>query len=323
MSLPATIDAMVAAGCTPEQLAAVVRVYGAAEEARVAAEAARVVDRRAKDARRTALYRERGGGAIPQDLRREVYERDDFTCVYCGSEEKLTCDHVLAVSRGGATTLDNLATACGPCNSRKRDRDRKFVQRHPADILGHPVDIEDIQGQTSDVQIASAGDLSPKKDIPPTPPIEKTTPIQSSLRSEFVSARHAEFYAEYPKKVEPKASLAKFIVAVRSGVDPERIIAAGKRFAEAHHAARTDRRYIPAPAVWLNRGGYDSEDLPTAPARAGPLNGHAIVKLSTARALMEMARDDEPNPSPGSLFDGESDSASAKPPIDGEFVEIA
>lgn len=62
--------------------------------------------------------------------------------------------------------------------------------------------------------------------------------------------------------------------------------------------------------------------MSSPPARAGPLNGHAIVKLSTARALMEMSRG-KSNPSPGSLFDGEPDAASAKPLIDGEFVEIA
>ena len=41
-------------------------------------------------------------------------------CAYCGAEGKpLQRDCVLAVSRGGRYTLDNIVPACGSCNTSK------------------------------------------------------------------------------------------------------------------------------------------------------------------------------------------------------------
>lgn len=56
-------------------------------------------------------------------LRQAVFERDGWVCVYCGKATgTLTCDHVLPVSRGGSSTLDNLVTACLACNVAKATR---------------------------------------------------------------------------------------------------------------------------------------------------------------------------------------------------------
>ncbi len=55
-----------------------------------------------------------------QLLREVVFARDGWICVYCGTRTgPLTCDHVLPVSRGGSSTLDNLVTACLACNLAK------------------------------------------------------------------------------------------------------------------------------------------------------------------------------------------------------------
>jgi 5-methylcytosine-specific restriction endonuclease McrA len=55
--------------------------------------------------------------------KRNVILRDDSTCQYCGIRGRdMTIDHVVPRSRGGASTWENLASACGPCNSRKRNR---------------------------------------------------------------------------------------------------------------------------------------------------------------------------------------------------------
>lgn len=44
-------------------------------------------------------------------------------CAYCNCDDlKLTMDHVIAISRGGAHTVDNVVPACVPCNSRKKNR---------------------------------------------------------------------------------------------------------------------------------------------------------------------------------------------------------
>lgn len=85
-----------------------------------------------------------------------------------------------------------------------------------------------------------------------------------------VSQKFERFYAVYPKRTNRKPAILKFCSAVKSGVDPEHIINAAGRFAEAHRLAGTDKQYIPAPDVWLNKGRYDDEDLPAPVARAGP-----------------------------------------------------
>ncbi len=57
--------------------------------------------------------------------RRTVLARDLYTCQYCGGQpgkHDLTLDHVIPKSRGGATTWENVVTACAPCNHRKGNR---------------------------------------------------------------------------------------------------------------------------------------------------------------------------------------------------------
>jgi 5-methylcytosine-specific restriction endonuclease McrA len=64
-------------------------------------------------------------------------------CAYCGADDRpLQRDCVLALSRGGRYTLDNIAPACGSCNAskcndevtgwlrRKRLDERAFLTRH-------------------------------------------------------------------------------------------------------------------------------------------------------------------------------------------------
>lgn len=72
-------------------------------------------------------------------LRFEVFKRDRFTCQYCGAQPPgavLVCDHIDPVALGGTTTIDNLITACEPCNQGKGKRplgDR--VIRPDADLM--------------------------------------------------------------------------------------------------------------------------------------------------------------------------------------------
>ena len=56
---------------------------------------------------------------IPPALRLRVYTRDGYRCLSCGTTTNLSCDHVIAESKGGPTTFENLQTLCRPCNSCK------------------------------------------------------------------------------------------------------------------------------------------------------------------------------------------------------------
>lgn len=54
-----------------------------------------------------------------RELREQIYKRDGYECQYCGSDDDLTCDHILPLVRGGTNDPDNLTTACRICNSSK------------------------------------------------------------------------------------------------------------------------------------------------------------------------------------------------------------
>lgn len=98
---------------------------------------------------RTARYarrRKRRMDAVEHDLSAEQWgalQEAWGGCAYCGkSGTPLQRDCVLALSRGGRYTLDNIAPACGSCNAskcneevtgwlrRKRLDERAFLVRH-------------------------------------------------------------------------------------------------------------------------------------------------------------------------------------------------
>lgn len=55
-------------------------------------------------------------------IRFAVLERDGFRCRYCGAtpqDVQLVVDHVVSIADGGSSDMDNLVTACQPCNAGK------------------------------------------------------------------------------------------------------------------------------------------------------------------------------------------------------------
>ncbi len=57
--------------------------------------------------------------------REQIFERDEYRCVYCGEvfpADQLTVDHVQARVRGGDRSGGNLVTACSGCNTAKGHR---------------------------------------------------------------------------------------------------------------------------------------------------------------------------------------------------------
>ena len=59
---------------------------------------------------------------IPLNLRRRVIERDGKYCVYCDedlTDKEIHMDHVIAESKGGETTYNNLQVTCRKCNLAK------------------------------------------------------------------------------------------------------------------------------------------------------------------------------------------------------------
>lgn len=56
-------------------------------------------------------------------LRATIFERDGYTCQYCGQHGgRLQCDHIIPISRGGGNEPSNLTTACMTCNQAKHNK---------------------------------------------------------------------------------------------------------------------------------------------------------------------------------------------------------
>lgn len=54
---------------------------------------------------------------VKENIRREVFKRDKFSCVYCGSPA-LYVHHITSKSRGGTDELSNLVSICVPCHEK-------------------------------------------------------------------------------------------------------------------------------------------------------------------------------------------------------------
>lgn len=59
---------------------------------------------------------------IPNDLANAVWNRDGGKCSICNSNLNLEFDHIIPVSKGGATTYRNLQLLCEKCNREKSDK---------------------------------------------------------------------------------------------------------------------------------------------------------------------------------------------------------
>lgn len=82
--------------------------------------------------------------------KQNVYRRDGFKCVYCGSGANLTLDHVLPRSRGGDNSWENLVTCCRKCNAKKDDRtpeEARMKMRHKPFVptFSHLIEVEELE----------------------------------------------------------------------------------------------------------------------------------------------------------------------------------
>lgn len=65
-------------------------------------------------------------GFLSDGMRYDVLKRDNFKCVLCGMSSKdgaiLHVDHIIPISKGGKTEMNNLRTLCEKCNIGKSNK---------------------------------------------------------------------------------------------------------------------------------------------------------------------------------------------------------
>lgn len=248
---------------------------------------------RAKDAARTRLYRASGGGAISAQLRAQVFERDGHLCCDCGVTERLECDHIHPVSKGGETTLQNLQTLCKPCNARKRDRIRK------ADSRGVRECPSEHAGQTR----TNGGSGQIPADL--TCEGAQVVILTSSLRSEGTQEANASFVdapkpsaPEKPKSKPPKSSRGTRLpddwqpsdddleVARKEGLSDEETQRAATEFRNYWCSRSRDATKLSWPKTWHNRildvADRKRRNSPRLVASSGQSGGHGRGAVSFA-----------------------------------------
>ena len=69
-------------------------------------------------------------------IRNEVFERDDYTCQYCGEVGgRLEVDHIKPFSKGGSEKKVNLVTSCFSCNRSKGD---SYLEETDLELINDP-----------------------------------------------------------------------------------------------------------------------------------------------------------------------------------------
>ena len=86
-----------------------------------------------------------------------------------------------------------------------------------------------------------------------------------------------EWYAGYPLKVSKKAARRAYEKARKEGTTREELLEGLERSKRSWENSGTEKRYIPHPSTWLNKGKWDDEEftyedsLPRMPAGEDPL----------------------------------------------------
>ena len=76
---------------------------------------------------------------ITEATQNQVRQRAKLLCEYCHASEQwqyvsFTVDHVTPLTKGGASSIDNLALACFHCNRQKSDKFKAFDEQSLSEV---------------------------------------------------------------------------------------------------------------------------------------------------------------------------------------------
>lgn len=150
--------------------------------------------------------------------RQQVYDRDGNACVYCGSSDDLTLDHDIPQSMGGSDEVDNLVTACRPCNASKRDMTGDEFRKREMKRFSNAADREEDTERETDKKTKAPG--KPARFDPLQ--IELPSCIPADAWKEWIAYRRSRKLTVSEKTM--KAQVAKLAEWHAAGHQPADII---------------------------------------------------------------------------------------------------
>lgn len=166
---------------------------------------------------------------------------------------------------------------------------------HPNGLAANSAGSEDLPA-TEDASTGNQRHVTPSytdreseidNPLTPTGGDELTLATRALVESEdLFAAAFQTFYTVYPRKVGKEAARRAYAKAARRVGGFADINDGARRFA-ADPNLPTDRQFIPYPATWLNRGGWEDEPLPP---RASGQQGTAVERM--AQRLAQPGPDD-------------------------------
>lgn len=123
--------------------------YQANQELRRAQERARYAQEVAANPEKyRAKFHERrsrilgNGGTYTSEEWEALCARYGNICLMCHQKKKLTVDHIIPVSQGGMSDIENLQPLCRSCNAKKSDKTMNLRKYHEAYLSGQPLETE-------------------------------------------------------------------------------------------------------------------------------------------------------------------------------------
>ena len=234
-------------------------------------------------------------GRFPTDsLRRNIYRRDSYMCVYCGKDMRdqsrlLSLDHVIPVRHGGTHYDKNLVTACKVCNSAKGDRT-------PTEAgMAWPKGMGEKMGDSkSDTPLteceAGVNDCLTRKGKEGKGKEGKEEQPCAGPSDEFES-----FWRLYPRKTARGAALKAWEKLRPDAALRARMAAAVAAQSRSAQWTKDGGQFVPHPATWINQKRWEDE---AGPVDSGGrvVGGAAPIPGKYARAIeaARRAHDDPP-----------------------------
>ena len=70
----------------------------------------------------TRYKRKKAIGRVTKQEWEDILSKFNFKCVFCGTTEKITRDHIIPISRGGENMAQNIQPLCRSCNAKKHTK---------------------------------------------------------------------------------------------------------------------------------------------------------------------------------------------------------